>query len=171
MLATRHVLLVALLVWLATVVQGRAAHAVSIHGAQPDFPLIVLSCGALLLGSVPGTLLGFWTGLLTAVSLPMAYGSLFVSRIAAGAFAGGFGRSLIRDNFIVPPLVVLAATLIAELMTAVMAPGFALHHIRRWLWLLGGELIYNTLLALPVSMLLRLCQVGRVDADPFGRLP
>ncbi len=170
MLPTRHVLLMAFLVWLAAIEQGRAAHALSIRGAQPDFPLIVLSCGALLLGSAPGALLGFWGGLLTAISLPMAYGSVFVSRIAAGAFAGGFGRSLIRDNFIVPPLVVLAATLLTELLTALMAPGFAVHHVRRWLWLLGGELIYNTLLALPISLLLRLCRVGSVTPDPFGRL-
>lgn len=170
MTATRHALLVALLVWLAAVAQGRAAHALSIRGAQPDFPLIVLSCGALLLGSAPGTLLGFWAGLLTAVSLPMAYGSVFVSRIAAGVFAGGFGRNLIRDNWVVPPLVVLAATLLAELLTALMAPGFAVHHVRRWLWLLGGELLYNTLLALPVSLLLRLCRVGQTTPDPFGRV-
>ena len=54
----------------------------------------------------------------------MTFGSLFVSRIAAGAFAGGFGRSLIRDNLIVPPLVVLAATLLAELISVLMAPAW-----------------------------------------------
>ena len=170
MIPVRHVLLVAGLVWLAAVFQGRAAHALSIHGAQPDFPLIVLACGALLLGSARGTLLGFWAGLLAAVSLPQTFGSLFVSRIAAGAFAGSFGRNLIRDNVIVPPLVVLAATLLAELISVLMAPGEAVHHVRRWLWQTGGELIYNTLLALPVSLILRLCHVGRVTADPFGRL-
>ncbi len=170
MIPARHVVLVAVLIWLAAILQGRAAHALSIHGAQPDLPLIVLACGALLLGSARGTLLGFWAGLLAAASLPMTYGSLFASRIAAGAFAGSFGRSLIRDNLIVPPLVVLAATLLAETISVLMAPGPAVHHVRRWLWLLAGEVLYNTLLALPVSLLLRLCRVGRVTADPFGHL-
>ncbi len=170
MILARHVLFVAGLVWLAATLQGRAAHALSIHGAQPDFPLIVLACGALLLGSARGTLLGFWAGLLAAASLPQTFGSLFASRIAAGAFAGSLGRSLIRDNLIVAPLVVLAATFLTELISVLMAPGLAVHHVRRWLWLLGGELVYNALLALPVSLLLRLCQVGRITADPFGRL-
>ena len=169
MIPARHVLFVAGLVWLAAVIQGRAAHALSIHGAQPDFPLIVLACGALLLGSTRGALLGFWAGLLAAVTLPLTFGSLFAGRIAAGAFAGSFGRNLIRDNLIVPPLVVLAATLLAELVSVLMAPGLAVHHVRRWLWLLGGTGLQH-LLALPVSLLLRLCRIGRITADPFGRL-
>lgn len=170
MIPLRHVLLAALLVWLAAIGQGRVAHAVSIHGAQPDFPLVALACGAQLLGSARGSLLGFWAGLLAAASLPATYGSVFVSRIAAGAFAGGIGRNLIRDNIIVPPLVVLATTLLAELISVLMAPGDAVHHVRRWLGLLGGEVAYNTLLAVPVSLFLRLCQVGRATEDPFGRL-
>ena len=100
----------------------------------------------------------------------MTYGSVFVSRIAAGAFAGGVGRSLIRDNLVVPPLVVLAATLLTEGLGALIAPGAAIHDVRHWLRLLGGEVAYNALLAVPVSLLLRLFHVGQVTADPFGRL-
>ena len=170
MIPARHVLLVAFLIWLAAVGQGRAAHALSIRAAQPDLPLIVLACGALPLGSARGALLGFWAGLLTAAASPLTYGSLFVSRIAAGAFAGGFGRGLIRDNLIVPPLVVLAATGLTEGLGALIAPGAAVHDVRHWLWTLGGEMLYNALLAVPVSLLLRLFRVGEVTADPFGRL-
>lgn len=170
MTPTRHVLLAALVIWLAAVLQGRAAHALSIHGAQPDLPLVVLSCGAFLVGSESGALLGFWTGLLAASAFPATYGSLFLSRIAAGGVAGVFGRSLIRDNWIVPPVVVLATTLLAELIHVLMAPGLAIPHVRLWAGLLGGELLYNTALALPVSLLLRLLQVGRQPPDPFGRL-
>jgi len=169
MIPLRHVLPAALMVWLAFVLQGRAAHAVSIHGAQPDLPLVVLSCGALLVGSARGAVLGFWAGLLAASVFPQTYGSLFVSRILAGAFAGGFGRNLIRDNLVVPPLVVLATTTLAELLYVLMAPNLAVHHVRRWAEQAGGEVLYNTLLALPVYLFLRLLQVGRQRDDPFGR--
>ena len=59
MIPARHVLLVAVLIWLAAIGQGRAAHAISIRGAQPDLPLIVLACGSLALGGARGALLGF----------------------------------------------------------------------------------------------------------------
>jgi len=169
MTPTRHVLLVAGLLWLAAVGQGLLAHVVSIAGAQPNFPLVILSCGALLVGRTAGTWLGFWAGLLTAVSFPSAYGSQFVSRIAAGAFAGTVGRNLIRDNFIVAPLVTLASTLLAELLTVLMAPGYAVHHLHHWGMLFGGELLYNTLLAIPASFLLRRLRVGQAAEDSFGR--
>ena len=170
MIPVRHVLLVAGLIWLAAIGQGRAAHALSIRGAQPDFPLVVLACGSLTLGGARGALLGFWAGLLTAALLPMTYGSVFVSRIAAGAVAGGLGRSLIRDNLVVAPLVVVASTLLTEGLGALIAPGSAVHDVRHWLRLLGGEMVYNAILAVPISLLLRLFRVGQVTADPFGRL-
>ena len=170
MIPIRQMLLVAFLIWVAAILQGRVAHAVSIRGAQPDFPLVVLSGSAILVGSMRGSLLGFWAGLLAAVSLPAAYGSLFASRIVAGAFAGNLGSSLVRANLLVPPLVTLAATLLAETVCMLMAPSPALHHSRRWLIQTGSEILYNTVLALPVYFLLRLCRVGHLRDDPFGRL-
>lgn len=171
MIPKRHVALAAGLVWLAAALQGRAAHALGVHGAQPDLRLVALACAALLLGGARGAWLGFWAGLLTACAAPGLFGSLFLSRLLAGAFAGGLGRSLIRGNFLVPPLVVLAATLLAEGVSVVLAPGLALHHVRRWLWAAGGGAVYNALLALPVSLLLQGLRIGRLREDPFGRLP
>lgn len=177
MIPKRQVILVAVLIWLAAVVQGRAAHALSIHGAQPDLRLVTLACGALLLGP-RGALLGFWTGLLTASASPplmegaasLYYGGLFLGRLLAGTLAGGLGRSLTSGNFLVPPLVTLAATLLAEAVTVVVAPGLALHHLRHWAWLAGTGALYNMMLALPVSLLLRGLGVGRLRENPFGRL-
>jgi len=165
----RSTLLVAALLWLAVIGQGTLAHAINIHGVQPDFPLVVLSCGSLLVGGVGGTWLGFWAGLLAAVSFPQAYGSLFFSRIAAGAFAGSVGQNLIRDNMLVPPLVTVASTLLAEMLTALLAPGYVFHHLRHWVMLMGGELLYNALLAIPLFLFLRGIRVGQVTEDYFGR--
>ena len=169
MTSLRHFLVIALLIWLAAVGQGRLAHAMIIGGAQPDLPLVVLTCGAVLIGRIGGIWLGFWAGLFTAISFPPAYGSLFFSRIAAGAFSGFIGRSLTRDNLLVPLLVTFASTLLAELLTALLAPGYAVHHLRHWGLLLGGKLIYNSLLALPTSLLLRWLRVGVIAESPFGK--
>ena len=169
MIPARQVVLAAFLIWAAAVLQGRVAHAVSIRGAEPDLPLVVLSGSAVLVGSLRGSLLGFWTGLLTAVLLPAAYGSVFAGRIVAGAFAGSFGSSLIRTNLLVPPLVTLAASVLAEIVSALVAPGQALHHSHRWLVQTGGEILYNTALALPVFLLLRVCRIGHLRDDPFGQ--
>jgi rod shape-determining protein MreD len=170
MVPLRHVFPAVLVIWLAAILQGRVSHALRTHGVQPDLPLIALACSALLVGGTRGILLGFWTGLLSAVTFPLTYGSLFVSRILAGAFAGSFGRSLIRDNFLVPPVMVFLTTLLADLLSILMAPGQAIHHVRHWAELTGGEVLYNTVLALPMYLFLRLLQVGRQQEDPFGRL-
>ncbi len=169
MIPVRQVVLAAFLIWLAAVLQGRVAHAVSIRGAQPDLPLVVLSSSAILVGSMRGSLLGFWAGLLAAVSLPATYGSVFASRIVAGTFAGSLGSSLIRSNLLVPPLVTLAANLAAEIVSALIDPGRALHHSHWWLIQTGGEILYNTALALPVYLLLRFCRIGQLRDDPFGQ--
>lgn len=170
MIPARQVFLAAFFLWLAAVAQGRLAHALRIGSAQPDFVLILLGCGASLLGFQRGALLGFWAGLLTAVSLPVTFGTYLTSRLLAGAFAGTLQRSLTRDSPIVPPLVVLATTLLAELLYLLMAPAIVFPHLRRWAWIVGGETVYNTLLSFPLYFLLRLCGIGRLSADPFARL-
>lgn len=170
MIPARQVVLALLFVWLAAIAQGRLAHAVRLGSAQPDFILILLGSSASLLGVQRGMLLGFWAGLLTAVMMPTTFGTYLTSRLLAGAFAGTLQRSLIRDSPIVPPLVVLAATLAAEAIYILMAPAVVFPHLRHWLWRVGGETIYNILLSFPLYFLLRLCGIGRLSADPFARL-
>ena len=169
MIPARQVVLAAFLIWIAAILQGRVSHEICIRGAQPDLPLVVLCGSALLVGRMRGSLLGFWAGLLAAVSLPTVYGSVFAGRIAAGAFAGSLGSSLIRSNLLVPPLVTLAANLAAEIVSALIAPGPALHHSHRWLFQAAGEILYDTALALPVYLLLRVCRLGQLRDDPFGQ--
>lgn len=169
MIPARQVMLAAFLIWIAAVLQGRVAHAIAIRGAQPDLPLVVLSGCALLVGSLRGTMLGFWAGLLAAASFSASYGSAFAGRIVTGAFAGSLGSSLIRSNLLVPPLVAFAATLLAEAVGTLIAPSLAVHHLRRWLIQTGGEVLYNTVLALPIYLGLRLCRIGQIRDDPFGQ--
>ena len=153
---------------LAAALQGRLAHALHVRWAQPDFILVTLGCAATLLGGGRATFLGLWAGLLTAALIPGTFGTFLTSRTLAGALAGWVQRFLIRDSLLVPPLVVLAATLAAEAVYVLMAPGVARHPLRLWLLKVGGEALYNMLFAFPVFFLLRRLGLGHVPDDPFG---
>ena len=153
---------------LSAALQGRAAHAVHLRWAQPDFVLVTLGCAATLIGGSRGTFLGLWAGLLTAALIPGTFGTFLTSRTLAGALAGYLQRFLIRDSLLVPPLVVLATTLAAEAVYVLMAPGIARHPFRLWFDKIVGEVLYNIVFAFPVYFLLRRLGLGHVPDDPFG---
>jgi hypothetical protein len=165
MIPARQVFLVALFLFVAAVLQGRVAHAIAIRGAQPDFILVVLACGGTLLGGGRVAGLGFWAGLLTGALIPGTVGTFLTSRTLAGAFAGWLHGTVIRDSIAVPPLAALTTTLVAEVVFVLMAPT---HHLRTWAGVRGGELLYNSLLAVPVYFLLSRLQIGRQKDDPFA---
>jgi rod shape-determining protein MreD len=165
----RQTFVVALALVVATVLQGRVAHVISIKGAQPDFPLIVLACGAILIGGGNAIFLAVWAGLLEAATFGVWFGSCLTSRTLAGAFAGSLQRSVIRDSIVVPPLVVLATTLVAEFVFAAMVPSSWLHHAHRWAHTIIGELVYNTILSHPVYALLRRCGAGQPRENSFAQ--
>jgi len=162
----RQIVLLAALLALAAALQGTSAHALQVFGAQPNLTLIVLACGASLVGGVYGIGLGLWAGLLTAAQVPGGYGSLLTSFTLAGAFAGGLRRNLTAGNPLVPFLVVLPTTLVAQGVYLLMNP----HGVHRWLFAALGELVYNLVLAIPLYWLLRKLGVGRLRDDPFGNV-
>lgn len=167
----RQAFIVAIFLVLATVFQGIVAHAITIKGAEPDFTLIVMACGATLIGGNYALGLSLWAGLLEAAMLSQFVGSYLASRTLAGAFAGGLKRSVIRDSLVVPPLIVFLTTAVANLIFAVMVPHSWLHHAHQWTRAVIGQLIYNTVLSYPVYFLLRRCRIGQPKENPFGRLP
>ncbi len=162
----RQNMLMTLLLLLAGVFQGRFAHSIAVHGAQPDFVLVVLACGATLIGGASGIGLGLWAGLLTAALVPHTVGSFLTSRMAGGAFAGWLAGSVIQRSLVVPPLTALATTGVTELIYVLMAPT---HHLRTWAFAVGGEAVCNMLWAVPIFLLLRKLGIGHKPDDPFGQ--
>ncbi len=161
----RQNMLLAFLLLMAGVAQGRLAHSLSMHGAQPDFILVTLACGATLVGGAGGVGLGLWAGLLTAALVPQTLGTFLVSRLAGGAFAGWLAGLVIQRSLIVPPLTALATTAVTELVYVLMAPA---HHLRAWAIAVGGEALCNMLWAVPIFLLLRRLGIGHKPDDPFG---
>jgi len=171
MTPARQSLIVAFFILVAAVLQGNLAHAIAIQRVEPDFPLIVLACGANLIGGNFAVGLALWTGLLEATMLPQYLGSYLASRTLAGAFAGGLKSSVIRDSIVVPPLIVFFSTMVAQLIYAAINPHSWLHHAHQWVHSMVGQLIYNTVLSYPIYYLLRRCHVGLPKENPFGRVP
>jgi rod shape-determining protein MreD len=167
----RQAFIVAIFLIFATVLQGIVAHAIMIKGAEPDFTLIVLACGATLIGGNYSVALAVWAGLLDASMLAQYIGSYLASRTLAGAFAGGLKSSVIRDSLVVPPLIVFLTTAVAHLIFAAMVPHAWLHRAHQWSHEVLGQIIYNTILSYPVYFLLRRCHVGQPKENPFGRIP
>ncbi len=162
----RQTMPAALLLLVAAVFQGRLAHSLAVHGAQPDFVLVTLACGATLIGGSAGIGLGLWAGLLTAALVPQTLGTFLASRLAGGAFAGWLAGSVIQRSLIVPPLAALATTVVTELVYVLMAPT---HHLRAWATAVAGEALCNMVWAVPIFLLLRRLGIGHKPDDPFGQ--
>ena len=167
----RQSLIVLIFILAGAIVQSRGAHAIAVRYAQPDFLLIALACGAMLIGGYWGIILGFVAGYLTVAlsSDPfLPFGTVLASRTIAGAFASGLQRSVIRDSVWVPPLVVFLTTIVCDGVYAAMAPHTWLHHPKEWLASQAGQILFNTVLSYPLYLVLRRLGVGLHREDPFG---
>jgi len=164
MIPKRQVVLIVFLLLLAAALQGLFAVSLRIGGAQPSLPIVLLACAASLLGEARGAFLGLWTGLLIVSMTPDHPGSILTSTIFSGVFAGLLQRTFARDSPFVPPLVVFATTIFQQGVFVLMNP----HHLRLWAFSTLGEVIYNTILALPVYMLLRRIGIGIQRETPFS---
>jgi rod shape-determining protein MreD len=122
-------------------------------GAQPDFLLTILLCAALLSDAATGCVVGFAGGLLTASLTGQIVGTLLVTRTAAGFLAGSLTTRVFETNTLIVMLGVFVTSLATFLLQTLVAP----QQIGLALWLqetLGGA-VWNAVISLPVSILLR----------------
>lgn len=107
-----RILLKALLVVLALLLQGAWAHKIAIYGLRPDFVLLVLVYIGISGGQVQGTLFGFFSGLLLDVYDPQALGVNALTNSLIG-FAVGYSRVgvVAEDLRVHVPLLFLAGLL------------------------------------------------------------
>lgn len=146
----------------AAVLQSTLAPRVFVLGGQPDFVFTVIIAGALLADAGLGALFGLAGGLLTAALVGETVGTFLVSRTLAGFVAGAVGARLFRGNIFVVIAGVVLASLVAEGVYVLSAPGVAARPAGGLQAALIGTL-WNALLALPVSALLRRLGWGRHD--------
>lgn len=150
----RNVRLVIFLL-LASVLHTAFSDKITVWGARPNLALTALLTACLFVDGNTGALLGFFVGLLEGSYAAMYVGSFLVTRTISGWQVGLLEQRVFRDSLPVVFLVVLGGTILTESCFFLFAPK---QHLLRWLtWLiqtLTGAL-YNTVLAVPLYLLLR----------------
>jgi rod shape-determining protein MreD len=162
-------LVVVLLV--AVLLQTAVAPHLRLLGAYPDFALIAVVCVALLKGSETGAVFGFLTGMLTAIALMEPFGLSAFVFVLVGYLAGRYAETADLPAGFAPLLTVFAATLVANVLFA-MAQFLLAREVPLGFFLgrvLFPSLVFNTLLAAPMYLLVRLWLRGAGDLRAAAR--
>jgi len=162
---------VALLIIIAVVVQEAVISQVSIFGVNADVtPLIVVSVG-LLTGSLPGAIVGFFTGLLVDTLLVQTLGVTSLLYIAIGYWAGRVRELRDPSHGLVPLAAGAAATAFAGVGMTIIQFLLGVDAPVSWLLLqqIFISVLVNTIIALPVYALVRRIITPALPEDPRRR--
>ena len=166
-----EVLRLAVVLLVAVLLQTAVAPHLRLLGAHPDFALIAVVCVALVRGSETGAVFGFLTGMLTAIALMEPFGLSAFVFVLIGYFAGRYAETADLPAGLAPLLTVFAATLVANVLFA-MAQFLLAREVPLGFFLgrvLVPSLVFNTLLAAPVYLLVRLWLRGAGDLRAAAR--
>ncbi len=161
----------ALVLVVAVLLQTTVAPHLRLLGASPDFALIAVVCVALIKGSEAGPVFGFLTGMLVAVALMEPFGLSAFIFVLVGYFAGRYAETADLPAGLAPLLTVLIATIAANALLATaqillareVPLGFFLGRV------LVPSLVFNTLLAAPLYVLVRLWLQGKAGLRAAAR--
>lgn len=170
-LPLRLTLRIAVIAFLAVVIQEAAISQISIFGVSADItPLVVMSVG-LLCGSLPGAWTGFAVGLLVDLALVQTLGVTSLLYIAIGYWSGRLRELRNPSHGLMPLAAGAAATAIAGIGMAIIqfllgvdAPVSLLLIQQIFL-----TVLVNTLVALPVYELVRRFIYRALPRDPRRR--
>lgn len=147
---------IALIVFVAAIMQVSAFSSVSVGGGGPDVLLVTLVSVALLRGAVAGAIAGFAAGLVVDLATLGTLGFTSLLLTLAGYWAGRYGETTGRSRGHAPLVAALVATVLVEL------GGYGLHSIlgepvsaRVMLVALPATIVCSALLAYPVFGLVR----------------
>jgi rod shape-determining protein MreD len=158
-----EVVRLAVVLVVAVLLQTAVAPHLRLLGANPDFALIAVVCIALVKGSETGAIFGFLTGILTAIALMEPFGLTAFVLVIVGYFAGRYAETADLPAGLAPLLTVFIATLVANVLLALaqfllgrqVPLGFFVGRV------LLPSLVFNTLLAAPLYVLVRLWLKGK----------
>jgi len=167
----RLVARIALLALVAVLVQDTVVSQISIVGVSADLtPLVVMSVG-LLTGSLPGAIVGFFTGLLVDTVLVQTLGVTSLLYIAIGYWCGRLREVHDPAHGLVPLAAGAAATAVTGVGMTIIQ--FLLGVDSPVSLLLVQQIfitvLVNTLIALPVYALVRRIIMPALPDDPRRR--
>ncbi|MCK4436366.1 rod shape-determining protein MreD [bacterium] len=151
------ILLWALLLITALVLQTTLLSPQQLHGVRPDLILLLSVFAGLYRGETKGGLVGFLGGLLEDFFSGGLLGMGALSKTVAGTLAGFLGNKLYRESPLVQLTVALAAVIAHELLYLCLSsiytvPPFLLAKIIK---LISLNIAINTALSLPIFWGLR----------------
>ena len=157
--------------FLTVVVQIAAVSQITVFGVTADLsPLVVASVG-LLAGSLPGAAFGFGVGLFVDLALVQSLGVTSLLFIAIGYGAGRLRELRDPAHGLVPLVVGAVATAFSTIGFALMQFLLGVQAPVSWLLLrqVVVTILLGSLLALPVSALVRRVVQGSLPEDPRRR--
>jgi len=162
---------IALLAFVAVVLQETTVSQISVFGVTADItPIVVMSIG-LLCGSMPGAIAGFAIGLFVDLALFQTLGITSLLYIAVGYWAGRLHELRDPSHGLIPMLLAAIATgftgvgmAVIQFMLGVDAPVSVLLIEQIFL-----QMLVNTLIALPVYEIVRRWLYRALPGDPRRR--
>ena len=118
-----HAAAIAVLVFLAALLQATIFAALDVLGGTPDLLLLMLIGIALLRGSVAGAVAGFFGGLLLDVLTLDTLGVTALMLALAGYWTGRYGETTGRDRAHAPLVAVVVVTVLVAFV------GYGLHFL------------------------------------------
>lgn len=137
--------------WIAAGLQAGLAPYLTLLGAAPDFPLIVLSVLCLFASRTAATVLGFFTGLLYGALAGANLAHYVISRTITGFGAGWANAIGFEPNLWVSAAAAAIGTLVSQFLLLLLAPPAS---IPAYLGDTIGSAMVNGVLAMPVYALL-----------------
>jgi hypothetical protein len=152
---------------IAVVTQARWGHRFAVRDIAPDLVQVVLGASIGLIGGMRrGLGFGLLAGVFSAALFPLNAGTRIVSCALGGIAAASLRKVLSSGSPLMAPACGLVCSGAIEISALLMAPT---HHLHAWLEHSAGDVVYNTLLTIPVYYLLRCLHIGRTrEPSVFG---
>jgi rod shape-determining protein MreD len=170
-LPTRLIVRVVILLLITVVVQEAVISQVSVFGVNADVTVLVVASVGLLTGSLPGAIVGFFTGLLVDTVLVQTLGVTSLLYIAVGYWAGRLRELRDPSHGLIPLAVGAAATATAAIGMAIIQFLLGVDAPVSWLLLqqIFIEVLVNTIIALPVYAVVKRVLTPALPEDPRRR--
>jgi rod shape-determining protein MreD len=167
---------IALLLFVALLVETALGSNLRIGGVAPDFMILLTICAGLTGGAEAGAWVGFWAGLMADLfltSTPLGLSALAYCLIGAGV--GALRTAVIPERRLVIPLAALAGTVAAVLLFVGLGDMLGQNQLldagRSWLIRVAvTEACWSAVLSLPFAWIYARAARGSVGAEQLGML-
>ena len=168
---TKLIVRIVILLLVTVVVQEAVISQISLFGVNADVTVLVVTSVGLLTGSLPGAIVGFFTGLLVDTVLVQTLGVTSLLYITIGYWTGRLRELRDPSHGLVPLAAGAAATAVALIGMAIIQ--FLLGVDAPVSWLLLQEIfitvLVNTIIALPVYAIVKRVLTPALPEDPRRR--